>query len=241
MKKFLSLILITIITVSNCIIMSACGKPKSSPVEDFEYEFEDGTVTITGYIGSDLEIIIPDTIEERPVTTIGKEAFEGYDMTSIIIPKSVTRIENTFKDCNNLEKIEIPDTLKELSCSFEDTKWYDIQPNGVLYLNDMVVGYKGEKPDVITIDDGTKAILNGHFCKYRYEYRFRDTSVSGINAIHIPESVNYIAEKSVGYEHYYYDLSELTDKPSDSIIIYGKSGSVAETYANDNKIQFMEE
>lgn len=239
MKKFISIILITIITVSNCIIMSACGKPKSSPVEDFEYEFEDGTVTITGYIGSDLEIIIPDTIEERPVTTIGKGAFEGYDMTSITVPEGVTTISvGAFVNCSNLEVIGLPNTIKEFNSSLDDTKWYDNQPDGVLYLDDFVVGHKGSNPDIVTIKDGTKAILQGDFGGTAYTNSLYSSLEKSISDIHIPESVNYIAEKSVGYIHY---EDAGFDVPSTSIIIYGKSGSVAETYAKDNKIQFMEE
>ena len=68
-----------------CISFCSCGK-QTSPVEDFTYEFEEGTVKITGYTGADREIVVPDTIEERPVTTIGEEAFSGYDLVSIVLP-----------------------------------------------------------------------------------------------------------------------------------------------------------
>jgi hypothetical protein len=236
MKKIITFLLIV---VTICLCFVGCGEPKSSPVEDFEYEFEDGTVTITGYIGSDLEIIIPNTIEKRPVTTIGKDAFKGYDMTSITIPEGVTIISTgAFVNCSNLEVIELPNTIKEFNSSLDDTKWYDNQPDGVLYLDEFVVGHKGSNPDIVTIKDGTKAILRGTFGGTAYANSLYSEFNGSISAIHIPESVNYIAEESVGYIHYE-DLG--CDVPSDSIIIYGKSGSVAETYANDNKIQFMEE
>lgn len=86
-------------------ILAGCGTPTSSPIEDFSYEFKDGEVTITGYIGTDREIVIPDTIEDRPVTVIGEKAFQGYDMTSIIIPNTITIIQKrAFDDCKRLEK-----------------------------------------------------------------------------------------------------------------------------------------
>lgn len=116
MKKFIcSLLTLSFISLSG-LILCACGKPASSPIEDFTYEFEDNKVTITGYTGSDLEIVVPDTIEERPVTVIGEKAFQEYDMTSIIIPNTITLIEeHAFEDCKQLKKIDIPDSVTEIS------------------------------------------------------------------------------------------------------------------------------
>ncbi len=92
----------------------------TSPVEDFEYEFNDGEVEITGYIGSDLEIVVPSIIENRPVTEIGYEAFEGYDMKSIVIPDSVIEIDDrAFENCSNLSNIVFSENLELISsCAF---------------------------------------------------------------------------------------------------------------------------
>lgn len=119
MKKIITLILsISIISVL-CLSLCSCGQ-KASPIEDFEYEFNDGTVTITGYTGTDLEIVIPDTIEERSVTVIGEKAFSEYDMTSIVLPHTLTEIgNNAFNSCKLLEKIDIPDSVTYISyCAF---------------------------------------------------------------------------------------------------------------------------
>ena len=227
MKKIISFLFITMFILSNCIILTACGKPKSSPVKDFEYEFEDGTVIITGYTGNDLEIVVPDTISDRPVTTIGKDAFEKYDMKSIIIPEGVTTIESgAFDDCNNLENIEIPDTIKEYECGLGDTKWFDEQPDGVLYLNNFVVGQKGDATsDAITIKNGTIAIFG----------------LIKNDIIHIPESVKIIRDRAIGYKfdlNAYWGGHYILD---DNAVIYGKSGSEAERYAKENKIKFIAE
>lgn len=87
-----------------------------SPIEDFEYEMEDGQIIITKYIGTDLEIRIPESINDRPVTTIGKEAFEEYDMTAVVLPDSVTYIdEYAFSNCVCLEKMYVGKGLKEIN------------------------------------------------------------------------------------------------------------------------------
>lgn len=124
MKKIIT-ILFTIIILCLCFV--GCGKPASSPVEDFSYEFKNGEVTITGYTGTDLEIVIPEIIEERPVTVIGEKAFQEYDMTSVIIPNTITLIEErAFDDCKQLDKIDIPDSVTEISywafCGCENLK-----------------------------------------------------------------------------------------------------------------------
>lgn len=115
MKKIITIILSILLILILCLSLCSCSQ-SVSPIEDFEYEFNDGTVTITGYTGTDLEIVIPDTIEERPVTVIGKHAFSEYDMTSIVLPDTVTAIEyGAFDYCKLLEKIDIPDSVTHIS------------------------------------------------------------------------------------------------------------------------------
>lgn len=191
MKKIISLILSILLILTLTLSLCACGK-SASPVEDFEYEFNDGTVTITGYIGTDLEIVVPDTIEQRPVTVIGEKAFSGYDMTSIVIPEGVTTIErDAFSQCSMLENITFPDSLKEIyyyngsnNAGLADTKWYNDQPDGLLYINNILVDYKGDTetmPTELTIKDGTKCIADSAL-----------RNSNNLANVKIPNSVTYI-------------------------------------------------
>lgn len=80
----------------------------ADPASDFEYVFADGDVVITGYLGTSRKIHVPSRIEGRPVTQIGERAFQGYDMTSIILPDSVTIIhDRAFYECATLESISM--------------------------------------------------------------------------------------------------------------------------------------
>ena len=120
----------------------------SSPVEDFEYELnENGTITITKYIGTDEIVVIPNKIENRDVTEIGSMCF--FEMTNIkhiTVSNSVTIIgfsafksssiitvnlsEQTsiiknaaFMDCINLCNISLPNSLLEIgSSAFENCR-----------------------------------------------------------------------------------------------------------------------
>lgn len=110
MKKVLSIILVLL---SLIFILCSCGQPPASPVEDFEYEFEHGEVKITGYIGSDLEIVIPDTIEDRPVTAIGGSAFENYDLVSVTLSNNIRDINSrAFRWCKNLKIVNLSNNLE---------------------------------------------------------------------------------------------------------------------------------
>jgi len=74
---------------------------------------EDGAAEITGYSGSEAELVIPSMIDGHKVTSIGKEAFYGFDsLTSVIIPDSVTSIgEAAFIWCSSLTSVAIPDSV----------------------------------------------------------------------------------------------------------------------------------
>ena len=78
------------------------------PVEaDFSFTTENGTVTITGYIGKGTEVVIPDAIDGNPVTMIAANAFKDRaDITSVTIPESVTKIgPKAFYYCTSLATI----------------------------------------------------------------------------------------------------------------------------------------
>src|ERR1700733_1696558 len=58
----------------------------------FTYTTNNGTITITGYNGTNSAVIIPSTIDGLSVTDIGTNSFQGGALTSVVIPDSVTNI-----------------------------------------------------------------------------------------------------------------------------------------------------
>ena len=81
---------------------------------DYAYALlDDGTVEITSYGGADTEIVIPDTLDGKPVTAIGELAFHfSLSLTSVTIPDSVTCIsKRAFSCCYNLMSIALPSGL----------------------------------------------------------------------------------------------------------------------------------
>jgi hypothetical protein len=77
----------------------------------FTYVVRDGTVSVTGYKGDALQVIIPGQIEGLPVTFIGAWAFQRNQLTGVTIPDSVTAIGNEAFILNELTRFSIPDSV----------------------------------------------------------------------------------------------------------------------------------
>jgi len=131
------------------------------------------------------------------VTIIGDRAFSGCTgLTSIIIPESVTSIKNdAFAECSGLSSISIPNSVTSIgSTVFNNTAWYNTQPDGILILDGWCVGYKGVEPTgSLTIQEGIKGIANRAFIE-----------CSQLTSISIPNTTKIIGEET------FYNCSKLT-------------------------------
>jgi hypothetical protein len=69
--------------------------------EDFDIQQRvDNTLTITGYRGTARTVVIPETLYGLKVTVIGNRSFEKKDIDSVVIPDTVTAIEQyAFFEC----------------------------------------------------------------------------------------------------------------------------------------------
>lgn len=80
----------------------------------FIYELDkDGQAVITGYTGSDENLVIPPRIEGHPVIRIDRDAFFRGKMTSVTLPQGLEIVGiYAFRCCERLKKAVLPQGLK---------------------------------------------------------------------------------------------------------------------------------
>ena len=84
----------------------------------FQYTVINNEATVTGYIGDDLEIVIPSSIDGYRVTAISDNAFEDSSLKSVVIPDGVKKIGwFAFYGCMELKTISIPSSVTEIGYS----------------------------------------------------------------------------------------------------------------------------
>ena len=115
----------------------------------------------------------PNILSKRANTSAGRErtipqgVFYGCSaLTEITLPESVKGIgDGCFACCENLETIVIPEHCVIGADAFYGTKWLAGQSDGMVYLNDVVIGYKGEMPEnyQMTFKAGTHTIADHAF------------------------------------------------------------------------------
>lgn len=87
----------------------------------------DGTITITGGVISDGDVVIPAEIDGKKVTEIGFFAFSSFNNTTantiktLVIPEGVKKLDwYAFNTCENLESVTLPESLEYIdSWAFE--------------------------------------------------------------------------------------------------------------------------
>lgn len=234
---------------------------------DFQYTIKNGQITITQvrviYNNSDdnttfeypTRLIFPNEIDGIPVTTIGciKESeilypLKGLEYVKYVeIPSNVTTILNdAFKDCPSIEEFSSLDNITYIGeNAFEDTKWFENQKEGLLYIGKTAYKYIGTAPtSELILKEDTTSISSK--CFYGQP----------IEKITIPESVTNIGSKAFLNCYNLKDITILNkdiDRENlfaktamgfcqtndgepvqvvDGLTIHGYTGSTAESYAN---------
>ena len=277
-KKVLALIM--------CIVMVIGILPVYAFAEDYSdwtynvLSEEEKTAEITGYNGTETELVFPEEIDGYTMVAIANDAFEDDypntpNYTSITIPDTYTRIGyNNFDFDPFIDEVNLPHTLEFIGGNFlaksrihTRLKWDEAHRNGgfeVFYIGEylIVADQNSNPPDCYTVKPGTKLIAANAFlacndlkkiilpegleyinkCAFlgayfhsivipstvkRLEYGVF-ACCDNLEAFVIPSSVEYIDKDAFGYS----DLQFVT--------IYGDAGSLAESFANEKGVTFVE-
>ena len=80
----------------------------------YTYTNTNTDIVITGFstTNTDVDLVIPDTIDGLPVVKIGVSAFEGQPLKSVYIPESISQIrEYAFRNCTTLETLTFAEDI----------------------------------------------------------------------------------------------------------------------------------
>ncbi len=97
-----------------CVVLGAWGADA-----DWTYSGGSDGVTITGYTGSEKNLVVPSTLDEKTVTAIGAQAFyKNTSLRSIEIPGTVKTIgANAFRDCTEFRTVTLNEGLVNIAAN----------------------------------------------------------------------------------------------------------------------------
>ncbi|MBO5230610.1 MAG: leucine-rich repeat protein [Clostridia bacterium] len=211
MKKALSLIISLVIVMTSCTFIIDYVSAETSDILEFPcglnatayLDRTSGTLTVkgTGEMNFFYDDIpwwayrkeIYSVVVEEGITKIAECAFLDCDITKIILPASLETIDADALSMTDIEEIIIPENSRlcsfPVSSYFRNDVWYQSQPDGPVYLGNLLLEYKGTMPanTTITVKDGTYAIN-------RYAFNNQKNMVD----VAVPDSV-----ERIGYNAFY--------------------------------------
>ena len=178
------------------------------------YSQEDDGIVITGYVGTETDLVIPQTIDGKQVVEIGFEAFRNGEIKSVEIPFGVRKIGAFAFFSTPLERVEIPETVTFIgNNAFSYTNLTEFEtPLGISGICAETFSFCEQLESVIIGDNVTQIDYGAFaFCPL-------------LEAVYIPYSVDYVADDA--FEGCF------------DIVIYGEEESYVEQFAEDMNFRF---
>ena len=134
------------------------------------------------------QISLPNTLE-----VIHESAFANSDLTQITLPQNLKILDSgAFYQCDKLESITISTELTKVGINpFENTAWWNIQPDGIVYIDHICLGVKGEPlplNSIVELPSKTTVIAEQAFY-----------NEGGLRKVIAPKNLVFIGESAFEY------------------------------------------
>lgn len=198
MKKVISLFL-TLVLMAICSLSAAAefGYEYEQP-NVFTYSYvkvtgtDDYTLTITGYTGTDKDVVIPAELYGYPVTAISMDAFmDNTFIESVKLPNTIKSIGGdlwglfecgAFKGCSSLKTINIPDSVESIDeDAFAGTAILANQKSSLKYIDKWLIACTDKNISSAKIKKGTVGIAGCTF-----------NECEKLKSVSLPDSLKYI-------------------------------------------------
>ncbi len=102
------------------------------------YQEHHASITITGYIGQETELTLPDTINGKPVTHLAEQAFTEKQLTKVVLPSKLRSLGRQVFCHNQLGAVTLPETLNYVGeDAFHDNGLQQLMiPQAVAFIGD---------------------------------------------------------------------------------------------------------
>lgn len=198
----------------------------------YTYEVVNNSIRITEYFGEEKHVVVPETIEGKPVEIIAEYAFDQHgEMVSVTLPECLTVLEGgAFYHCYGLSEVTIPKNIRTIGanpffrCSILTA--ITVDPENKFFMDEDGVLFNKSRTEIVVYPEGRK--------KEQYA---------------IPDSVEEI--RSRAFSHFCKDLRYLVISPNlvdfpddhflafpDDITFIVEAGSAAEQYAKEYKLKY---
>lgn len=169
-------------------------------------------------------------LPKKELTEISAYSIDSNShLVSLTIPKGVTTIYNkAFMDCPNLKYIDIPKSVDHICENvFKNSQWLKDQPNGKVYINNVLYAYKGPLEGTnLVLDDNTTCIVRAAF-----------SSCPELESFNIPSQLKYVDGTVFNNTQWYKNLEEGPVYLNNILLNY--KGTIEGDYTVEEGIEYI--
>ena len=177
-------------------LLLSCLTAFETPADEsgvFEY-YLDGDAAVLTKVNASGDVVVPDTLGGKPVTTIDDAFRNNTKVTSVVLPDSLTVIKkNSFAYCTNLESITFNDGLSKIfEAAFSScVKLSSVElPDSLTVLGQYAFAWC-ENLTYVKLSNSMRTIDKGTF-----------SGCTLLGYVDIPSSVRYIKQDAFGQTAY---------------------------------------